>query len=309
MPETAEPQRHVGPFARAAAQAPAPALVLVSIVSIQLGAAGAVHRFEALGPIGTTFLRIVFSAVLLLVATRPRIGASVRRNVGLLLLFGCVIAVMNMSFYGAIARIPLGIAVAIEFIGPLGVAVLTSRRLKDFGWVGLAVVGLVLLTPDIGGDLDPVGVGLAAADPGAGVADPVQTAQQEALHAQEGQRPLGQVVVGLGHGAHPAGGLAVAVVELAVAELQARGRQVLLAELHPGQGVLYRGCAAAVVTPRYLAAVKQRGGQPAHRVGGGVEALLVVETAVQGAVAAQRGVARRLVAPQRRALEQGVAEA
>jgi len=161
MPETPEPQRHVGPFARAAAQAPAPALVLVSIVSIQLGAAVAVHLFEALGPIGTTFLRIAFSAVLLLVATRPRTVASVRRNVGLLLLFGCVIAVMNMSFYGAIARIPLGIAVAIEFIGPLGVAVLTSRRLKDFVWVSLAVVGLVLLTPNIGGDLDPVGVGLA----------------------------------------------------------------------------------------------------------------------------------------------------
>jgi inner membrane transporter RhtA len=136
-------------------------LLLASIVSIQLGAAVAVHLFEALGPAGTTFLRIALSAILLLIVTRGRIDAGARRHVGLLLLFGCVIAAMNLSFYGAIARIPLGIAVAIEFIGPLGVAVLTTRRLRDFAWIGLAIAGLVLLTPDIGGELDPLGVGLA----------------------------------------------------------------------------------------------------------------------------------------------------
>jgi inner membrane transporter RhtA len=121
----------------------------------------AVHLFEALGPAGTTFLRIALAAILLLIVTRGRIDAGARRHVGLLLLFGCVIAAMNLSFYGAIARIPLGIAVAIEFIGPLGVAVLTTRRLRDFAWIGLAIAGLVLLTPDIGGELDPLGVGLA----------------------------------------------------------------------------------------------------------------------------------------------------
>jgi inner membrane transporter RhtA len=123
----------------------------------------AVNLFDALGPIGTTFLRITFSAVLLLAAARRQIGPSARRNVGLLLLFGCVIGATNICFYGAIARIPLGVAVAIEFIGPLGVAALTSRRLRDFVWIGLAVAGLVLLTPDIGNDLDPLGVGLALA--------------------------------------------------------------------------------------------------------------------------------------------------
>ena len=160
-PESPEPHRHAGPVARAAASVPPSALVLVSIVSIQIGAAVAVHLFDSLGPIGTTFLRIAISAVLLLIAWRRQVDARARRHVGLLLLFGCVIAVTNLAFYGAIARIPLGVAVAIEFIGPLGVAVLTSRRLKDFVWIGLAVAGLMLLTPDVGGDLDPLGVGLA----------------------------------------------------------------------------------------------------------------------------------------------------
>jgi inner membrane transporter RhtA len=162
-PEAPEIHRDAGPFARATAAAPPPALLVVSIVSIQLGAAVAVHLIETLGPIGTTFLRLAFSALLLLAATRGRIGPGARRHVWLLLLFGCVIGVMNMCFYGAIARIPLGVAVAIEFIGPLGVAVLTSRRLKDFVWIALAAAGLVLLTPDIGGDLDPLGVALALA--------------------------------------------------------------------------------------------------------------------------------------------------
>lgn len=161
MPEAAEPHRRAGPVARAAAAVPPPALVLVSIVSIQLGAAVAVNLFEALGPVTTTFLRIALSAVLLLVARRGQIDGRARRHVGLLLLFGCVIGATNLAFYGAIARIPLGVAVAIEFIGPLGVAVLTSRKLREFAWIVLAGAGLVLLTPDIGGDLDPLGVGLA----------------------------------------------------------------------------------------------------------------------------------------------------
>ena len=161
--ETLGSGRGSGPFARAAAAVPPPGLLLVSIVSIQVGAAIAVHLFETLGPIGTVFLRIAFSAVLLLVAARHQIGPSARRHAGLLLAFGCVIGAMNMCFYGAIDRIPLGIAVAIEFVGPLGVAALTSRRLDHFIWIGLALAGLALLTPSIGPDLDPVGVGLALA--------------------------------------------------------------------------------------------------------------------------------------------------
>jgi inner membrane transporter RhtA len=158
--------RATSPFARAVAAVPPPGLLLVSIVSIQLGAAVAIHLFETIGPIATVFLRIAISAVLLLVAGRHEIGRIrlvPRRVVVMLLVFGCVIGAMNMCFYSAIARIPLGIAVAIEFIGPLGVAAVTSRRPREFLWIGLAVAGLVLLTPRIGTDLDPVGVAFALA--------------------------------------------------------------------------------------------------------------------------------------------------
>lgn len=152
-----------GRWARAAAAVPPPGLLLVSIISIQLGAAVAINLFARIGPVATVFLRLAFAAVLLLVLRRRQIRASARRHAIPLVLFGCVIGAMNLCFYGSIARIPLGIAVAIEFVGPLGVAAFTSRRLRELLWIGLAVAGLALLTPSIGTDLDPVGVALALA--------------------------------------------------------------------------------------------------------------------------------------------------
>jgi inner membrane transporter RhtA len=184
------------PLARAAAAVPPPGLLLVSIVSIQLGAAVAVQLFESVGPIATVFLRVAFSAVLLLVAAGHQIDARARRHAGLLLLFGCVIGAMNMCFYGAIDRIPLGIAVAIEFVGPLGVAALTSRRLREFIWIGLAIIGLVLLTPSIGSDLDPVGVGLALAA-GAGWASFVLISPRVARAVGGAGLALAMLVAGL----------------------------------------------------------------------------------------------------------------
>ena len=195
-PEAPVPGRGAGPFARAVAAVPPPGLLLVSIVSIQLGAAVAVHLFETLGPIGTAFLRLAFAAVLLLVAARRQIGSGARRHAGMLLLFGCVIGAMNMCFYSAIDRIPLGIAVAIEFIGPLGVAVFTSRRLNHFIWIGLAVAGLALLTPSIGTDLDPVGVGLALAA-GAGWASFVLISPRVSRAVGGAGLALGMLVAGL----------------------------------------------------------------------------------------------------------------
>lgn len=184
------------PFARATTAVPAQALLLVSVVSIQLGAAVAVHLFDAIGPITTAFLRIAFSAVLLLLATGRHIGPGARRHVGQLLLFGCVIGAMNMCFYGAISRIPLGVAVAIEFVGPLGVAVVTSRRLREFAWIGLAVAGLVLLTPEIGGALDPLGVVLALAA-GAGWASFVLISPRVARNVGGAGLALAMAVAGL----------------------------------------------------------------------------------------------------------------
>src|SRR5207244_5014856 len=125
----------------------------------------------------------------------------------MLLLFGCTIGATNLCFYGAIARIPLGIAVAIEFVGPLGVAVLTSRQLKEFVWIGLAVAGLVLLTPSIGTDLDPVGVGLALAA-GAGWASFV-------LISPRAARAVGGAALAVDLGLL-AGALAVAILSTAL---------------------------------------------------------------------------------------------
>jgi inner membrane transporter RhtA len=166
------------------ARLPPTTLLLTSIVSIQVGASIAVHLFPAIGPVAVTFLRLAFAAVLLIVVTRRSIDATARRNAGWVILLGIVIAATNLSFYGSISRIPLGIAVAIEFVGPLGLAAATSRKPLDFAWIGLAALGLGLLTPDIGSTLDPIGVALALVA-GAGWASMVVLS-----------RKVGQIVTG-----------------------------------------------------------------------------------------------------------------
>jgi inner membrane transporter RhtA len=143
---------------------PPTVLVLLSIGSVQLGAAIAKGLFDSLGPGGTVFLRISLAALVLLLLWRPKLGGYGRREYGFAVAFGLVLAGMNLSFYLAIDRIPLGIAVTLEFVGPLGVAVLGSRRLLDGLWAALAAVGIVLLAPlNVLGnsDLDPVGVAFA----------------------------------------------------------------------------------------------------------------------------------------------------
>lgn len=142
-------------------RATATALVMGGIVSVQVGAAFATTLFDDLGPGGTVFLRIGFAALVLLAIWRPRLRlptGDARRDVVLL---GVVLAGMNLSFYLALDRIPLGIAVTLEFVGPLAVAIAGSRRRLDLLWVGLAAVGLVLLSPIPGSDLDALGAGMA----------------------------------------------------------------------------------------------------------------------------------------------------
>ena len=140
---------------------PPTSLVLLSIGSTQLGSAFAKALFEEAGPAGVVLLRVGFAAAILFLLWRPQWRGQVQTNLWLLVLFGLSLALMNFSFYAAIERIPIGVAVALEFIGPLGVAVTNSRRPLDLLWVLLAGVGIVLLTPIGGFILDLWGVALA----------------------------------------------------------------------------------------------------------------------------------------------------
>lgn len=135
-------------------------LVLGGIVSVQLGAAVAKQLFPAVGPAGAVFLRLAVGAVILAAVARPRV-AVVRRNLGLALAFGAVLAAMNLSFYASLTRIPLGAAVTIEFLGPLVLAVVTSSRRADIAWALLAGLGVAAVSWEGGGALDAVGVGFA----------------------------------------------------------------------------------------------------------------------------------------------------
>jgi inner membrane transporter RhtA len=136
-------------------------MVFGGILSIQIGAAVAVGLFDEVGPAGVVFLRAIVSALLLGLIWRPGMEI-VRQAPRLLLVFGIALAGMNLCFYEAIDRIPLGTAVTLEFIGPLTAALITSRRRLDWAWAALAGVGILLLTGGISGDeLDLVGVVLA----------------------------------------------------------------------------------------------------------------------------------------------------
>jgi inner membrane transporter RhtA len=149
------------------ARVPAPWLVVAGVSSVQLGAAIAKSLFDELTPTGLVMLRLVFGALILGLLFRPRVRDRSSRELQLALAFGLTLVTMNFCFYQAIDRIPLGIAVTLEFIGPLGIALVGSRRSSDFLWVAMAASGIALLAPGIGEEgLDPVGVAFAV---GAGV--------------------------------------------------------------------------------------------------------------------------------------------
>jgi inner membrane transporter RhtA len=138
--------------------------VLVGILSVQGGAALAKGLFPLLGPTGTVGLRIGISAVILLAAFRPELGHLSRAQWRAVIPYGVVLGLMNLVFYNALSRIPLGLAVAVEFVGPLGVAVFGSRKPVDVLWGVLAGAGIALITPWAGGSgVDPLGVALALA--------------------------------------------------------------------------------------------------------------------------------------------------
>lgn len=143
-------------------------LLLIAMASIQSGASLAKSMFPLIGAQGTTTLRLVFASVIMLLILRPwraRLNSSTLRSV---IIYGMALGGMNFLFYMSLRTVPLGIAVALEFTGPLAVAILASRRAIDFLWIALAIVGLLLLIPvgQTGQTLDLVGAGYAL---GAGV--------------------------------------------------------------------------------------------------------------------------------------------
>jgi inner membrane transporter RhtA len=144
-------------------RAPSPALVVGGIASVQFGSALAATLFARIGPGGAVLLRLLTATIALGLIWRPRLRTTARRDQLLAVGFGLILAGMNLTFYHSIQRIPLGIAVTIEFVGPLGVAVLGSRRPLDLLWVGLAIAGIVALMHGDVHSLDPLGVGLALA--------------------------------------------------------------------------------------------------------------------------------------------------
>jgi inner membrane transporter RhtA len=140
---------------------PSGVLVVGAIASVQFGSAIAATLFAQVGSSGAVLLRLVSATIVLLALWRPRIRGLTARELSLAALFGVVLAGMNLSFYAALHRIPLGIAVTIEFVGPLAVAVSGSRRPIDLLWVALAAGGILALTHGAGHALNGLGIALA----------------------------------------------------------------------------------------------------------------------------------------------------
>lgn len=137
---------------------PAPLFVVCAVVSVQYGAALARPLFPIVGAAGTVFLRLACAALVLGVVFRTNIFRIYRLHPRLIAQFAVAVAASTTCFYYAVARIPLGVAIAIEFIGPLGVAVFHSKSWRDRFWVALAAISIALFVPDIGETLNLWGV-------------------------------------------------------------------------------------------------------------------------------------------------------
>ncbi|WP_443946265.1 EamA family transporter [Pedobacter sp. AW1-32] len=135
--------------------------VLLAIISVQGGAAIAKGIFPVLGAAATSSLRIVLSAVILCIVNRPNLRNLSKQQWKMVAMYGMALGAMNLVFYMAIKRIPLGLGVTLEFIGPLVLALTGSKRLLDFIWALLAALGIVLIAPWSGNGIDIVGVLLA----------------------------------------------------------------------------------------------------------------------------------------------------
>lgn len=136
--------------------------VLLAIVSVQGGAAIAKGIFPLMGATGTATLRIVLSAIILLLAYRPQMSKISRQQWKLIIPYGITLGAMNLSFYLSLSRIPLGLAVTLEFLGPLVLAISSSGKALDFLWALLAAAGIFLIAPwSVDSKLDLLGTALA----------------------------------------------------------------------------------------------------------------------------------------------------
>jgi inner membrane transporter RhtA len=143
-------------------RASAVGLVLAAACSVQGGAAVAKSLFPQLGPPGVVFLRLAFGSAALWAIARPQLRERPLADLRLLAALGVVLVSMNITFYEALDRVPLGITVTVEFLGPLAVAVIGSRRAVDLVWVALAGGGVALLAQGRGESVHATGIVLAA---------------------------------------------------------------------------------------------------------------------------------------------------
>ena len=152
---------HYDALVDVSAKTPAWSMAVAAMLLIQLSNALSVYVIDYVGSAGTAWLRMCFGAVFLVLIVRPSIGSIRRRDIPMLVALGTVTGFMTVFFLAAVDRIPLGTAVAIEFLGPLTVAGLASRQRGALVWPVLALGGVVLLTEPWHGDIDLAGVGFA----------------------------------------------------------------------------------------------------------------------------------------------------
>ena len=143
--------------------APAPALAITSMGLVQLGAALSTHLFDAVTPAGSAWIRLAVAGVVLLAVSRPRPSAFSRRALLGTVLLGVTTGMLTLAFIEAVARLPLGTVVAIEFLGPLGVAAVRAHKPAALVWPALALAGVLALTSPWAGTIDLAGVGFALA--------------------------------------------------------------------------------------------------------------------------------------------------
>lgn len=250
-------------------------LLGLSMISVQVGAGFASRLMAVTGAPAAVLFRQGGAALVLLALARPSLRGRSRREWATIVAFGAVLATMNTSFYAAVERLPLGVAVAIELTGPLGLAAVLSRRAADVAWVAMALGGVVLLGEG-GGGLDGVGIVLALV---AAVAW------------------AGYILLSRSAGRHSSGvgslGLAMAVAALLVAPWGVRAGAVLARPDVVAQGVLVAVLAGLVPFSLELVALRT---VPA-RVFGVLMSLSPVAAAASGFVLlGERLPARALVA-------------